>query len=115
MHVVEHRLWTRTLDRYIRAGLSESVVSRLSGPPPVTTQNRTKIKDTNPILGYKLKSLPRRDSSPDRWVGRMFSHIPAFCRHQLVVFHTHTACAGAVGQFVFFNDRREMIIIILYY
>ena len=30
-------LWTRTLDRYTRAGLPEYVVSTMSGPPPKTT------------------------------------------------------------------------------
>ena len=34
--------WTRTLDRYTRAGLRECVVNIMSGPPPETTQDRTK-------------------------------------------------------------------------
>ena len=40
-------LWTRTLDRYTRAGLPECVVSTMSGPPPKTTQDGTKTKDTH--------------------------------------------------------------------
>ena len=47
-----NRLWTMTLDRYIRAGLPECVVRTISGPPPETihdrieihTQSRTEIK-----------------------------------------------------------------------
>ena len=46
-------LWTRTLDRYTRAGLPECVVSTMPGPPPKTTQT----KDTHPIPGHKLKFL----------------------------------------------------------
>ena len=49
--------WTRTLDRYTRAGLSECVVSTMSGPPPKTAQDRTQTKDTHPIPGQKLKFL----------------------------------------------------------
>ena len=48
-------LWTRTLDRYTRAGLPECVVSTMSGPPPKTTQDRTQTNDTHPIPGQKLK------------------------------------------------------------
>ena len=33
------------------------MVSRISGPPPETTQDRTQIKDTHPVPGYKLKFL----------------------------------------------------------
>ena len=48
-------LWTRTLDRYTRAGLPECVVSTMSGPPPETTQDKTKTKDThNPRIGIKI-------------------------------------------------------------
>ena len=50
-------LWIRTLDRYIRAGLPECVVSTISGPPPKTTQDRTQTKDTHSIPGQKLKFL----------------------------------------------------------
>ena len=53
-------LWTRTLDRYTRAGLPERVVSTMSGPPLETTQDRTKTKDTHPIPGQKLKFLTPR-------------------------------------------------------
>ena len=35
-------LWTRTLDRYTRVGLPECVVSTMTGPPPKTTQVRTR-------------------------------------------------------------------------
>ena len=37
----EHRLWIRTLDRYTNVGLPESVVSRISGPPPDNTGQNT--------------------------------------------------------------------------
>ena len=50
-------LWTRTPDRYTRAGLPECVLSTMSGPPPKTTQDRTQIKDTHPIPGQILKFL----------------------------------------------------------
>ena len=39
-------LWTRTLDRYTRAGLPECVSSTMSGPPPKTTQDRTQRTHT---------------------------------------------------------------------
>ena len=39
MLVGVHRLWTRTLDRYTRSSLPESV--RKPGPPPETTEART--------------------------------------------------------------------------
>ena len=39
-------LWTRTLDRYRRAGLPECVVRTMSGPPPKTTPDRTQTKYT---------------------------------------------------------------------
>ena len=41
-------LWTRTLDRYTRGGLPECVVSKMSGPPPETTQDRTQRPHANP-------------------------------------------------------------------
>ena len=50
-------LWTRTLDRYTRAGLPECVVSTMSGPPPETTHERTQTKDTHSIPGQKFKFL----------------------------------------------------------
>ena len=40
-----------------RAGLPECAVSKMSGPPPNTTQDRTQTKDTHPIPGQKLKFL----------------------------------------------------------
>ena len=57
MPVVGATVWTRTLDRYTRAGLPERVVSTMAGPPPETTQGRTQTKDTHPNLGQKLKCL----------------------------------------------------------
>ena len=42
-------LWTRTLNRYTRAGLPECEVSTMSGPTPETTQSRTHTKDTRLI------------------------------------------------------------------
>ena len=42
--------WTRTLD-INKGGLHKSVVSRMSGPPPETTQDRTQTKDTHPVPG----------------------------------------------------------------
>ena len=48
-------IWTRTLDRYTRAGLPECVVSTVSGPPPETAQDRTQTKDTpNLRIGIKI-------------------------------------------------------------
>ena len=44
-------LWTRTLDRYTRAGLPECVVSTMSRPPPETSQDRTQTKDIHPTPG----------------------------------------------------------------
>ena len=38
---MNHRLWTRILDRYTMPGLPKSVVSTMSGAPPQTTQDRT--------------------------------------------------------------------------
>ena len=56
-------LWTRTLDRYTRAGLPQCVVSTISGPPPKTTW------DTHPIPGQKLKFLtpPGTEPGPPDW------------------------------------------------
>ena len=48
-------LWTRTLDRYIRAGLPECVVSTMSGLPPKTARQITdKGKTPNPRIGKKI-------------------------------------------------------------
>ena len=62
-------LWTRTLDRYTRAGLPESVVSAMSGPPPKTTQDRIRTKNTHPIPRQKLKFLtpPGIEPGPPGW------------------------------------------------
>ena len=48
-------LWTRTLDRYMRASLPECVVSTVSGPQP---------KTTHPIPGQKLKFLTHPGIEP---------------------------------------------------
>ena len=68
-------LWTRTLDRYARAGLPEWVVSTMSGLPPKTTQDRTQTKDTHP-MDRKHNSWPRRESNPGRRVGRQGLYWP---------------------------------------
>ena len=49
-------LWTRTLDRYTKAGLPECVVSTMSGPPPETAQERTQDKGHTPNhrIGIKI-------------------------------------------------------------
>ena len=47
-------LWTKTLDRYTRAGLPECVVSTMSGPPPKTTQDRTQRYTPNPRTEIKI-------------------------------------------------------------
>ena len=36
------RLWSRELDRSIRAGISQSVASKIAGSPPKTTKDKTK-------------------------------------------------------------------------
>ena len=54
---VSNCLWTRTLDRYTRAGLLECVVSKISGPPPVTAQDRT--QRTYPIPGQEMDPGPQ--------------------------------------------------------
>ena len=61
--------WTRTLDRYTRAGLPECVVSTMTGPPPKTAQVRTQTKDTHPVPGYVLKFLtqPGMEPGPPGW------------------------------------------------
>ena len=69
-------LWTRTLDRYTRAGLPECVVSTMSGPPPKTTQDRTLTKDTH--QGQKLKFLtpPGIEPGPQGWKARTLPTTP---------------------------------------
>ena len=47
-------LWTRTLDRYTRAGLPECVISTMSGPPPKTKQDRTQ-RTHSPNPGTEIK------------------------------------------------------------
>ena len=63
------RLWTRTLDRYTRAGLPGCVISTMSGPPPETTQNRIQTNNTHPVPGQKLKFLtpPEIEPGPPGW------------------------------------------------
>ena len=62
-------LWTRTLERYTRAGLPECVVSTMSGPLPGTAHDKTQKKDIHPIPGQKLKFLtpPRIEPGPPDW------------------------------------------------
>ena len=55
------RLWTRTLGRSTSAALPEFVVSRMSGSPSDTMQERIQIKDTYTVRGLRLKFL----SSPE--------------------------------------------------
>ena len=51
-------LWTRTLDRYTRAGLPECVVNTMSGPPPKTKQDRTQRTHTlKPRTEIKIPDL----------------------------------------------------------
>ena len=54
-------LWTRTLDRYKRAGLPECVVSTMSGPPPETTQDRTQRTHT------QFLTPPGSEPEPSGW------------------------------------------------
>ena len=50
--------WTRTLDKYTRAGLPECVVRAMSGPPPEITQDRTQIKDHTMTQGKNKFLIP---------------------------------------------------------
>ena len=63
-----HRLWCKTLDQYTRAGLSECVVSTMSGPPQKTTQDRTQRTHTQ-TQDHKLKFLTSSgiSSGPPGW------------------------------------------------
>ena len=63
-------LWTRTQDRYTRAGVPECVVSTMSGPPPKTTDKghtpnpRTEIKIPDPAGNVtRAAGLEGRDST----------------------------------------------------
>ena len=49
-----NNLWTRTLDRYPRAGLPECVVSTISGPPPKPIQHRTQRTHTQSQTEIKI-------------------------------------------------------------
>ena len=78
-------IWTRTLDRYTRAGLPECVVSTMSGPPAKTTQDRTQTKDTHPIPGQKLKCMtpPGIESGPPGWKA---GTLPTTPRQRIITF-----------------------------
>ena len=77
-------LWTRTLDRYTRAGLLECVVSTMLGPLPETTQDR-KTKDTpSPRIKIKISDLAGNrklsarlvPTTPEQWtIGTITKHI----------------------------------------
>ena len=71
-------LWTRTLDRYTRAGLPECEVSTMSGTPSKATQDRTQTKDTHPIPGQKLKflTLPGIEPRPLGWKAGTLPTMP---------------------------------------
>ena len=49
----EHGYWTRKPDKHTRAPPPEFVVSRTSGPPTETTQDRTQKKDKHQDPGQK--------------------------------------------------------------
>ena len=58
-----HRVWTRTQNKITSAGLPESLVSRMSGPSPKTTQTKNSL----PLPGKRLKTqTPHRQSNSDR-------------------------------------------------
>ena len=78
-------LWTRTLDRYTRAGPPECVVSTMSGPPPKTTQDRTQTKDTHSISGHKLKFLtpPGIEPGPPSWKAET---LPTTPRRRIILY-----------------------------
>ena len=57
------------MNQNTRTGLPESVVSRMSGPPPEATQHITETKDTHPVPGQTLKFLtsPEIEHGPPCW------------------------------------------------
>ena len=62
-----YSLWTRTLDRYTRAGLPECVVSTMAGPPPETTYDRTQRKHTQSQDKLKFLIPPGIEPGPPGW------------------------------------------------
>ena len=68
-----NRLWIRTLHRYARAGVPESMINKISGPPPEIIQGRSQTEN----IGYTLR--PRIESNPGRRVERQ-----RFYRHPTV-------------------------------
>ena len=63
-------LWTRTLDRYARAGLLKCVVSTMSGPPRETTQDRIQTKELHSL--YSSPNIIRNlQSRRLRWSGHL--------------------------------------------
>ena len=58
-------LWTRTLDRYTRAGLPEYVVSTMLGPSPKTTQDTN--KGYTPRTEIKIPDPSRNRTRPPGW------------------------------------------------
>ena len=76
MPVGSNSLGTRTLDRYMRVGLHECVLSTMSWSPPETTQDRTQTKDIQPIPGEKLKFLTPPGIEPGLRVGRQGLYRP---------------------------------------
>ena len=83
-----NNLWTRTLDRYTRADLTECVVSTMSVPPPKSTQDRTQAKNTHTIPGQKLKCLtsPRIQPRPP---GCKTGTLQTTPRRAALILHVH--------------------------
>ena len=53
-----NKLWTRTIDRDIMAGLLEGEVSTVSGPPPEITEDITQTKETQSLrIEIKISDL----------------------------------------------------------
>ena len=78
-----NNLLTRILDRYTRAGLPECVVSTISGPPPMTTQDRTQRSHTQ-SHDRNSNSWPRRDSNPGRRVWKAGT-LPTTPRRRIIL------------------------------
>ena len=70
-----NRPWTRMLDRYKSAGHPESVVSRMSGPLPETTQDRTQRAHTQSQDIYQ-NFQPWQEQKLGHWVGRQGLYRP---------------------------------------
>ena len=86
-----NNLWTRILDRYTWAGLSECVVRTMSGPPPKTTQDRTQAKETHTIPGHKLKFLtpPGVEPGPPGWKA---GTLPTMPRRRIAILQGLLIC-----------------------